>query len=133
MESKPSASTRGRLRPRGFDVAAILLSLLAVGVSSVVAYSRASGDSQVIIEASGSRWIYPLGQDREVRVGGPLGDELVAIRDGHVSVGISPCPRKICILQGEISRPGQWIACLPNRIFIRIEGKGAGGADDVSY
>ncbi|PKL26973.1 MAG: hypothetical protein CVV46_13925 [Spirochaetae bacterium HGW-Spirochaetae-2] len=32
------------------------------------------------------------------------------------------CPLKICVSMGRIHRAGQWIICLPNQIFVWIEG-----------
>ena len=87
----------------------------------------------MVIEASGQRWIYPLGVDRQVTVSGPLGEELIQIRDGKAYVESSPCPNQICIQQGRIAKPGQWIACLPNKIFISISGSSADGVDGVAF
>lgn len=70
--------------------------------------------------------------DRRLQVQGPLGEELIQIANRQVFVVSSPCPNKICILQGKISRPGQWIACLPNKVFIRIEAGDSAAADAVS-
>ncbi len=89
--------------------------------------------AHVVIEASGAQWIYTLDQDRVERVRGPLGDTIVVIRDGAARVESSPCPDKLCVLAGAISRPGQWVACLPNKVMVRIGGSGAGKVDDVSF
>ena len=115
---------------------AVLASLLVIGAFSVSAYSGGEKNPNVIIEASGQQWIYPLRQDRQdrqVTVPGPLGEELIAIKDGKAFVEESPCPNKICIQQGQISKPGQWIACLPNKVFIRISGNSGDDVDMVSY
>ena len=32
----------------------------------------------------------------------------------------SDCRDEVCVAMGEISRPTGWIACLPNRVFVRI-------------
>ena len=116
---------KGRLfrRLRPLDMVAIIVALGAVGVFSVHAYTGGQKNPNVIIEASGQRWIYPLRVNRQVTVSGPLGEELISINDGKAWVVTSPCPNKICIQQGKISKPGQWIACLPNKIFIRVSGK----------
>jgi hypothetical protein len=120
-----------RDRLRLFDLAAFLLSLLVIGALSGSAYSARSGDPKVVVEAAGTQWVYPLKADRRLRVPGPLGEELIEIANREVFVVSSPCPNKICILQGKISRPGQWIACLPNKVFIRIEDPAA--ADAISF
>ena len=40
-------------------------------------------------------------------------------RDG-VSVSCADCPTHTCVRTGKITRPGQMIACLPNRVIIKL-------------
>ena len=42
--------------------------------------------------------------------------------DGTIRFEQSDCPDQICINTGELSRPGQFGACLPNGIVIKIIG-----------
>ena len=118
---------------RLLDFVAVLVSLLVVGVFSASAYSGGEKNPNVIIEASGQEWIYPLREDRQVTVQGPLGEEVITINNGQAFVESSPCPNQICIQQGKISKPGQWIACLPNKVFIRISGHSGAVVDTISY
>lgn len=48
------------------------------------------------------------------------GYNLIKIKNDHVWVEDANCPDKICIHQGEISSEGQIIACLPNKMMIKI-------------
>ncbi len=121
------------MRFRVLDLASILLSILVIAAFSAVAYGGNGKGSDVIIEASGKQWIYPLDQNRVIPVAGPLGTTLVVIRDGKSFVQDSPCPDKLCVLAGSVSKPGQWIACLPNKVMVRIGGKSAERIDDVSF
>ena len=41
------------------------------------------------------------------------------------------CPDKDCVNQGWISRPGQMIVCLPNRLVIKIESDKLTQEEDV--
>ena len=120
-------------RFRFFDVLAIVLALCAIGGFSLLAYSGGSGPGEVVIEASGARWIYPLSQDRVVSAHGPLGDTIVVVSGGKAFVKDSPCPDKLCVLSGAISRPGQWVACLPNRVMVSIRGARAADVDVTSF
>ena len=45
----------------------------------------------------------------------------------------SDCPDKICIKTGKISRPGQFAACLPNQVLLKIvsDSPGQDGPDIV--
>ena len=68
---------------------------------------------------------YPLSQNIEVAI-----DEL-----GHNTLVIhildADCPDQLCVKQGKISRGGQSIICLPNKLVIEIEG-GENTVDGVS-
>ncbi|MCS7242999.1 MAG: NusG domain II-containing protein [Candidatus Caldatribacterium sp.] len=59
-------------------------------------------------------------RDEEIALRGPLGVTIVAIRGGRVFVVTSPCPDKVCIKTGKIPDDADFIACVPNRVFIRI-------------
>ena len=43
----------------------------------------------------------------------------------------SDCPDKVCIKAGKLSMSGEWVACLPNGVVLKIVGKD-GKADTVS-
>jgi hypothetical protein len=55
-------------------------------------------------------------------VEGPIGHTHVVIEGNRVRVTESPCRDKICIAAGWIEHTGEWTACLPNRVFVRVEG-----------
>ncbi len=45
-----------------------------------------------------------------------------------------PGPLQICVQKGRISQAGEWLACLPNEVFIRIEGStSADGVDGQAF
>jgi len=56
----------------------------------------------------------------------------VEVNKGKVRVIDSTCKDKLCIKQGEISKVGETIICLPNRISISIVG-GNSNVDSISY
>jgi hypothetical protein len=121
------------MKLRAVDYLAIMISLLAIGGFSLSAYAGRERTGEVVIEASGTQWIYPLDEDRRESVKGPLGNTIVVIRGGSASVEDSPCPDKLCVHMPAISRPGQWIACLPNGVFVRVRGTRSEKIDDISY
>jgi hypothetical protein len=121
------------MKIKALDLLAILVSLLVIGGFSVAAYAGKDTARDVVIEASGAQWIYPLNQDRQERVPGPLGDTTVVVKDGRAYVEDSPCPDKLCVHMPSISKPGQWIACLPNRVFVRVRGDSGQDIDQLSW
>jgi hypothetical protein len=111
---------------------------LAAAAALVFVFSFAAdggGDVlQVRIGAGdGTEWLYPLESEVTVHIPGPLGETEVVIRDGQVWVTDSPCVQKICIASSPISRAGTWVACLPNKVFVRIEGAVSDGIDAGTF
>ncbi|HCC37689.1 MAG TPA: hypothetical protein DEQ14_08770, partial [Treponema sp.] len=55
------------------------------------------------------------------------------IRDGAVCIVLFPCSEETSIAVESISKARQWIVCLLNQVFIRVEGEmannGIDGAD----
>jgi hypothetical protein len=118
-------------RLRILDLLAVTLSLAVVGILSVHAYGGSTGGLVRIDSQSGPE-IYPLDQPRTIKVSGPIGTDVIEIRDGAARVVEADCRDKVCIAMGAISRPGAWVACLPNRVFLRVLGTDA-AADALSY
>jgi hypothetical protein len=121
------------MKLRVLDFGAIVASLLVIGGFSLYAYGGRATTGDVVIEASGGQWIYPLDVDRRELVSGPLGVTTVMIRGGRAWVEDSPCPDKLCVHMPAISSPGQWIACLPNRVFLRVRGSSGQNVDSLSW
>lgn len=106
------------------DWIALLIGVLALGgLTTVVAMGDGGAGTQVGIRAGDTDHRYPLDQDRTLEFDGPLGTTRVHISDGGVEVLSDPGPQQICVRQGRISEPSQWLACLPNEVFIRIYGE----------
>lgn len=95
---------------------------LVTGISAV-AYGGTSTESSVFISGPHGEWIYPLDKELRFEVEGPLGATVVEISGGKTHIEASPCPNQTCVASGSISLPGQWIACLPNKVFVRVEGR----------
>jgi hypothetical protein len=110
------------MRLRLFDFVALVLSVSAVVAVGVFAYGSGGAASQVSVQTDEGTYLYPLDQERLITVSGPLGQTTIEIHDGRVHVVDSPCRDKICVAAGWLDQSGQWAACLPNRVFVRVEG-----------
>ncbi len=120
------------IRIKPLDYLIFFFTLAAIVFLSAQSYIGRRETAQIFISAAGGRWIYPLDGEETLSIAGPLGDTIVEIQGGAVVVLSSPCPEKICVKTGRISKPGQWIACLPNRVFIMIRAKSRGEPDAIS-
>ena len=111
----------------------LLIVLIVIGLASsiYVAVSKSGGDT-VIIEQNGDMYgKYSLYEDATVTIDGKHCKNTVSISGGKVVMSESTCKNQVCVRHGAISAAGESIICLPNRVVVRIEGKG-GGYDAVS-
>ena len=105
------------------DIFIIIASSCFIVLFTVFIYSNQVTDKSLHIITPDKEYIYSLHTDQQIVITGPLGLSYVHIKNNRVSMHSSPCPLQICIDRGEISNPGEWIVCLPNKILLIIKGK----------
>jgi hypothetical protein len=99
--------------------------VLALGIS-LIGLDRPrpdTGGAVTIRSLKGETLVLSLDRAQTVEVGGSLGTTTIVIEDGSVRFVDSPCPHKLCIKKGRISRVGDFVACLPNGVVAQITGK----------
>lgn len=107
----------------------IVLSLSVVSLLGLAWLAMAPGGSQVVVTCAGQVcFTAPIDQPHKVDLDGPLGKTHLVIDDQGARISSSPCPRKICIAMGSASRTGDLLACVPNRILVRIDSPTGGEA-----
>ncbi len=103
----------------------LILLLLLLAVLSLSARSllfRGTGKTVVVSQDGTVTARYPLDQDRvEVLTSPSGGSNTLHISGGEAYVTDATCPDKICEHAGKISREGEVIVCMPNKLTIRIE------------
>ncbi|GHT78274.1 hypothetical protein FACS1894130_04570 [Spirochaetia bacterium] len=114
---------KGRFALKAYDVAVVGLAAALTVCSAVFVYGKGGADAQVIVQGSGRSWIFPPDAEERVVVAGPLGETVVEIRGGEARVVSSPCDNQICVVEGPVHAGGEWVACLPNGVFVLIEGR----------
>jgi hypothetical protein len=78
-----------------------------------------SAEAQVLV--NGRLWArLDLYQDQDLAVPGPLGVSQLQVRAGAVRFIDSPCPNRLCVLQGPLRAGGEMAVCLPNRVSVLI-------------
>ena len=120
-----------KLLLRPFDFVAVGLSIVLTVVSGFYVYAKPGGVPQVVIHGFGKTWVYPLDARETIGVPGPLGITVVRIENGETWVEDSPCDNRTCVASGHIKEYGYWIACLPNNVFVLIEGSEDNGKPDA--
>ena len=73
---------------------------------------------------------YPLSQDGTFVLN--EGSNTLVIENGEAWVSEANCPDKLCMGFGKISKNGEIIVCLPNRLIVMIEGGEASGIDAIA-
>lgn len=121
------------IKLRFFDWAAVGINCVVILFFSWHAFARVGGEPVVYIQGESNAWVFPLDENREISIPGPLGNTRIIVREGETYVEDSPCRDKLCIYFGRIARAGNWIACLPNRVFIRIESKTEADVDATVF
>ncbi len=115
----------------------IFILFLTISVFSFTLYNNVSGKPEVHVRLGDKEWVYDLSVDTVASFEGPIGNTTIEISNNRVHVLSADCKNQVCVLAGWIEKPGEWIACLPNNVFIVIEGQqeiaGEGEADDISF
>ncbi len=62
----------------------------------------------------------PLHNNGEFTVG-EIPGMVFAVENGQAFVARSDCPDKLCERMGRVSRAGQTVVCLPNRVVLTVE------------
>jgi len=105
-------------------VLVILLSFLATGYINRQAFSE--NERYVSIQVNGKE-IKKIIYDNKI-IGNTIpieteyGYNLIEIGDEEVRIIEADCPDKIDVKQGYISKIGETIVCLPNRLVVEIKG-----------
>ena len=120
------------------DWLVLLISVMVLIGSIFWSAVAGEGELRVEIEALNGHFILPLTQDGELILDGPVGGTRVEVRNGTVFISDSDCRDRLCVAMGPISNPSAWLACLPNRVFVRLvavefEYAQALGVDSVAF
>ena len=108
--------TGGKARNDIIFIAALLIVCMVVG--GIYFFARAEGDVVTVMVDGELYGEYPLNVDRtvEIRVGDNL--NVLVIENGQARVTHASCPDGICSAHRPISKNGESIACLPNRVVV---------------
>ena len=103
-------------------VAVLLLAALALFFLMRSRQERETGiGAQAVVTVDGREiGRYPLRKSGTFSLNG--GTNILVVENGEAWVSEADCPDKVCMGMGKISRNGEFIACLPNRLLVVVEG-----------
>lgn len=104
-------------------ILAIVLIAAGLATSYILSFGKSEG-SRLDITCNGELFgSYSLLEDREITIDRNDHINKVTIKDGVVSMSFSDCKGQDCIQQGSISKTGESIICLPNKVVLEISGE----------
>ncbi len=118
------------MKLRLYDYIAIIFSALLIVFVSFLVYGNGHERLNLYVSAPGFSGIYSMDKNMELKVNGPIGITEIKIENQKAWIVSSPCPNKQCMNSGSIAKNNEWIACIPNKVFISIKGSGGNTAEE---
>lgn len=120
MQEKKERTTRQKIIA---DIV-LFLCVIVVGLSVFLVFDllKERGAYVSVKVGDGESVTYSLAIDGEYPLNG--GTNILVIDGGEAYLKYADCPDKTCIRTGRISRTGEIIVCLPNRVYITVLGAG---------
>lgn len=108
-----------------FLIAAVV-TVFALSVLGAVLMSGTDGGSLTVTVCKDGKEVYnarldEIGEPTEIDVGGCI----VSVTSDGVCVKEADCPDRLCVGQGRITKAGQSVICLPNRVSVYLTGEKA--------
>ena len=112
------------LRLRRADIVLAAAVLGAAALSAMLLWRLPPAGRTVTMQQNGQTVaVLPLAADTDYIVTGADGaSNTVRIRGGRVSVCAASCPDGLCVRHRAVSRAGESIICLPNRVVVTVDG-----------
>lgn len=110
----------------------LLLAALLAGAGHLA--GQAEEETTVVVSINGKEYgVYVLSENQTVELPGELGKNKLMISDGVVWMETAVCPDQYCVKQGKISKVGEQIVCLPNKIVVELTGEEPDSLDTIVY
>ena len=100
----------------------LIASILAVAIALFLIVELAKEEGAgVTVKVDGIKIAeYSLNADGTYPLNG--GTNILVIENGKAYLSDANCPDKLCVHQGKISRTGETITCLPNKLTVTVFG-----------
>lgn len=98
--------------------------VIAVIFFLVINFTKQNGKYVVVIYNQTEVARYNLDDDIEITLSYIEGSyNMLVIKDGYAFIKEASCPDKLCTKYGKISKTGESITCLPNKLVVKIIGE----------
>ena len=99
-----------------FIIIGVTVAIFVVSIGLLFSFSK-QGNRVVIKQNNEIVYNQSLKNDNTVDVG----TNCVTIKNGEVFVSSASCKNQICVNTGKISKKGESIVCLPNKVIVEIK------------
>lgn len=91
-------------------------------------------NAEAVVTIDGAEYgRFPLNQDLTEKIEQAGGSyNLLVIRDGEADVTEASCPDGICVNHKNVSRQGETIVCLPNKVVVEIQNGKEAEVDEIA-
>ena len=105
------------MKKRDFILIGAILAVILI-VFAVMQLTKEEG-AYVVVRVDGQEVAkYSLSENGEYELNG--GTNILRIEDGKAYLTDADCPDHLCVNQGKISKSGETITCLPNRLTVTV-------------
>ena len=114
---------KNKIKKQDIILIAVLLSAAAIfSTFRFWASQRPVKVAEILVEGQVIE-VLSLEEDSEILIHGYKGGtNHLIVKDGEIWCDEATCPDKICVHTGKISLSTETIACLPNKMIVRIKG-----------
>ena len=104
------------------NITVIMIILALLGLSYIVVFFAFKNEgSYITIEKDGALvGTYSLEAEQEIPLSDDDTNNIVVIEKGKAFMKEASCPDHLCMKQGKISKEGQTIVCLPNKVIVTV-------------
>lgn len=123
---------------KGDLIIVIILAVAAISWFGINNMRESKDERQIVIETNGNFY-----KSVPIETGMKLQKVHIDFEDGkYINILIDEngayvkdviCPDKVCQKTGVVSKVGQSIVCLPNKVAVYVEGKTESEVDDISF
>ncbi len=113
----------------------ISVALLLVWKLVYLNWQDTNGDACVKVTVDGKVYgTYSLSKDDTIEIKNVDGDvtNTLVIKDGVADVTAADCPDHLCVKQKAISKEGESIICLPNKVVVTVKSDTKSDIDSIS-
>jgi len=105
------------MKKRDFILIGTILAVILI-VFAVIQLTEKDG-AYVVVKVNGEEVArYSLSENGEYELNG--GTNILRIEGGKAYLTDADCPDHLCVNQGKISKSGETITCLPNRLTVTV-------------